>query len=119
MDSADDLSASSILTRGSLHALTVVLEGVFPDRLVLIPCSAEFAIPTAVAGARSPAVRPPAQPYTADRPIPQRRLKNTFARPLSWTSNPVPATLAAALCLAGGKSLSGINSSRSVRQVMY
>ena len=97
MDNADDLPASSILTRGSSHALTVVLEGVFPDRLVLIPCSAEFAIPTAVAGAWSPAVRPPAQPYTADRPTPQRRLINTFVRPVSWTSNPVPATLAAAI----------------------
>ena len=37
MDNADDLSAPSILTRGSSHALPVVLEGVFPDRLVFIP----------------------------------------------------------------------------------
>ena len=53
--------------------------------------------PPAAAGARSPAVRPPAQPHTAGRPTPQRRMKNTFARPLSWTCNPVPATLATAI----------------------
>ena len=31
------------------------------------------------------------------RPTPQRRMKNTFVRSLSWTCNPVPATLAAAI----------------------
>ena len=33
MDGADDLSASSILSHGSLLALPAVLEGVFPVQL--------------------------------------------------------------------------------------
>ena len=51
----------------------------------------------AAAGARPPAVRTTARPYTAGRPTPQRRMKNTFARPSSWTCNPAPCCLAVAI----------------------
>ena len=78
----------------------------------------------AAAGARPPAVRPTAQPYTAGRPTPQRRMKNTFARPSNW--NPAPAVQLSIwmdllfvpasrlqLRLADGESLLGVNSVRS------
>ena len=78
----------------------------------------------AAAGARPPAVRPPAQPYTAGMPTPQRRMKNTFARPSNW--NPAPAVQLSIqmdllfvpasrlqLRLADGESLLGVNSVRS------
>ena len=78
----------------------------------------------AAAGARPPTVRPPAQPYTAGMPTPQRRMKNTFARPSNW--NPAPAVQLSIqmdllfvpasrlqLRLADGESLLGVNSVRS------
>ena len=59
--------------------------------MVRIRRPAGFAIShAAAAGARPPTVRTPAQPYTAGRPTPQWRMKNTFARPSSWTCNPAP-----------------------------
>ena len=79
----------------------------------------------AAAGARPPAVRPPAQLYTAGMPTPQRRMKNTFARPSNW--NPAPAVQLSIqmdllfvpasrlqLRLADGESLLGVNSVRSL-----
>ena len=101
MDGADDLPASSILTRGPSPGLPVVLEGVFPGRMVLVPCNrhpessqvwynCHFRLVrmTKVVGEKQPltnscdhpaadGVRPQAvgttaQPYTAGRPAPSR-----------------------------------------------
>ena len=97
MDGAGDLPASSILTRGPSPGLPVVLEGVFPGRMVLVPCNrhpessqvwynCHFRLVrmTKVVGEKQPltnscdhpaadGVRPQAvgttaQPYTASRP---------------------------------------------------
>ena len=77
-----------------------------------------------LSGARPPTVGATAQPYTAGMPTPQRRMKNTFARPSNW--NPAPAVHLSIqmdllfvpasrlqLRLADGESLLGVNSVRS------